>query len=154
MLQCTRRAPLKGPHGRRTGTNKRSPGLACGYRGARFLTPAASLIFGTDPMDLERAALLADQLLARIVYEDNVRRAAGRRGFAIGRLRFPPLTPLCGLCRATANVLGASGRAAFCDLLAVDLTAWRHAGRAAIGEEGLERLTGAVISVLEQWTRL
>ena len=28
--------------------------------------------------------------------------------------------------------LGASGRAAFCDLLAVDLTAWRHAGRAAI----------------------
>ena len=37
-------------------------------------------------MDLERAALLADQLLARIVYEHNVRRAAGRRGFAIGRL--------------------------------------------------------------------
>ena len=31
------------PRGRRTGTNKR----ACGYRGARFLTPAASLIFGT-----------------------------------------------------------------------------------------------------------
>jgi hypothetical protein len=56
-------------------------------------------------MDLERAALLADQLLARIVYEDNVRRAAGRRGFAIGRLRFPPLTPLCGLCRATAMSL-------------------------------------------------
>jgi hypothetical protein len=51
-------------------------------------------------------------------------------------------------------VLGASGRAAFCGLLAVDLTAWRHAGRAAIGEEDLERLTGAVISVLEQWTRL
>jgi hypothetical protein len=40
----TRRAcqnfPLKRPRGRRTGTNKRSPGLACGYRGARFLTPA------------------------------------------------------------------------------------------------------------------
>jgi hypothetical protein len=49
--------------------------------------------------------------------------------------------------------LGASGRAAFCDLLAVDLTAWRHVGRAAIGEEDLERLTGAVISVLAQWTR-
>jgi hypothetical protein len=29
----------------------------------------------TDPMDLERAALLADQLLARIVYEHNVRRS-------------------------------------------------------------------------------
>jgi hypothetical protein len=27
-------------------------------------------------------------------------------------------------------------------------------GRAAIGEEDLERLTGAVISVLKQWTRL
>jgi xanthine dehydrogenase iron-sulfur cluster and FAD-binding subunit A len=26
----------------------RSPGLACGYRGARFLTQAASLIFGTE----------------------------------------------------------------------------------------------------------
>jgi hypothetical protein len=50
--------------------------------------------------------------------------------------------------------LGARGRAAFCDLLAVDLTAWRHAGRAAIGEGDLERLTGAVVSVLEQWTRL
>jgi hypothetical protein len=50
--------------------------------------------------------------------------------------------------------LGESGRAAFCDLLAVDLTAWRHAGRAAIGEEDLECLTGAVVSVLEQWTRL
>jgi hypothetical protein len=34
------------PRGRRMKTNKRSPGLACGYRGARFLTPAASLIFG------------------------------------------------------------------------------------------------------------
>jgi hypothetical protein len=35
--------------------------------------------------------------------------------------------PLRGLCRASAMALGASGRAAFCDLLAVDLTAWRHA---------------------------
>jgi len=49
------------------------------------LTPAASFIFGTDPMDLERAALLADQLLARIVYEHNVRRAARRKGRATGR---------------------------------------------------------------------
>jgi hypothetical protein len=36
-------------------------------------------------MDLERAALLADQLLARIVYEHNVRRAARRKGRATGR---------------------------------------------------------------------
>jgi len=61
-----------------TGTNKRSPGLACGYRGARFLTPAARLIFGTDPMDLERAALLADQLLCahRLRAQRQARRGA------------------------------------------------------------------------------
>jgi hypothetical protein len=81
-------------------------------------------------------------------------------GFCITLLPYPPdillpgARPLSVFRRATAMALGASGRAAFCDLLAVDLTAWRHAGRAAIGEEDLERLTGAVISVLEQWTRL
>jgi hypothetical protein len=85
--------PLKRPRGRRTGTNKRSPGLACGYRGARFLTPAASLIFGTY----------------------------------LPVMRDVPDVALCGLCRASAMALGARGRAAFCDLLAVDLTAWRHA---------------------------
>jgi hypothetical protein len=69
-------------------------------------------------------------------------------------MRDAALRALCGLCLGSAMALGASGRAAFCDLLAVDLTAWRHAGRAAIGEEDLERLNGAVISVLEQWTRL
>ena len=69
-------------------------------------------------------------------------------------LGLPPLAPLCGLCRASAMAVGESGRAAFCDLLAVDLTAWRHAGRAAIGEEDLECLTGTVVSVLKQWTRL
>jgi len=52
-----------------------------------------------------------------------------------------------GLCPRSAMALGASGRAAFCDLLAVDLTAWRHAGRAAIGEEDLECLTGAVAAL-------
>jgi hypothetical protein len=55
---------------------------------------AFSLIFGTDPMDLERAALLADQLLARIVYKHNVRRAARRKGResfeAIETLAFAP----------------------------------------------------------------
>jgi hypothetical protein len=39
----------------------------------------------TDPMDLERAALLADQPRARIVYEHNVRRAARRKRRATGR---------------------------------------------------------------------
>jgi hypothetical protein len=37
----------------------RSPGLACGYRGARFLTPAASLIFGTYWPVMRDAALRA-----------------------------------------------------------------------------------------------
>jgi hypothetical protein len=34
---------------------------------------------------VDEAALLADELLARIVYDHNIRRAARRRGFAIGR---------------------------------------------------------------------
>ena len=60
----------------------------------------------------------------------------------VGRIFASGGNNLRGICRASAMALGASGRAAFCDLLAVDLTAWRHAGRAAIGEEDLECLTG------------
>jgi hypothetical protein len=98
-------------------------------RCARRIIPG----LGGEPVDLLTTAML-DAWLAGLV-----------RGKTDEKIR---------ASRASAMALGESGRAAFCDLLAVDLTAWRHAGRAATGEEDLERLTGAVISVLEQWTRL
>jgi hypothetical protein len=68
-------------------TNKRSPGRACGYRGAPSWTRPGALIFGTEPMELEaeaEAALLADELLARLVFDHNAWQAWRRRGFALG----------------------------------------------------------------------
>ena len=57
-------------------------------------------------MDDHQAALLADELLARLVSSQRLAglEAPGRGGRAVYRpaIWLPPLTPLCGLCRATA----------------------------------------------------
>src|ERR1700730_18647559 len=87
--------PLKRPRGRRTGTSKRSPGSACGYRGALSWMRRASLIFGTEPMALEaeaEAALLADELLARLVFAPGL----------CARAAYPPVLGLPALTLSVA----------------------------------------------------
>jgi hypothetical protein len=43
-----------------------------------------ALIIGTEPVDDHQAALLADELLARLVFDHNAWRAWRRRGVAVG----------------------------------------------------------------------